>query len=164
MKTLAIISLLIFAVPIAAACEPPRGMNRTSDKAEAISLDEFKWENRVVLLFAPGPKDSDYHKQQEAFAEAKTGLRARDIVVVTAFADGSGMLDGRPIDQKSVRALRRDFQPVSGALTFVLVGKDGTEKMRVKGRPTKVEKIFETIDAMPMRQQEMEAQEEAAGK
>ncbi|MBW4517481.1 MAG: DUF4174 domain-containing protein [Timaviella obliquedivisa GSE-PSE-MK23-08B] len=41
-----------------------------------------------------------------------------------------------------------------GKFTVILVGKDGTEKQRSQ-TPIDPATIFRTIDAMPMRQQEM---------
>ena len=43
---------------------------------------------------------------------------------------------------------------VSKPFTLILVGKDGTEKLR-SHKAVEVETLFETIDAMPMRIREM---------
>ncbi len=153
---------LVLSAPIGAACELPDPQQREEQAADTFELSSLEWSNRVFLLFAPSPKDPAYKTQQEAFAGRYAELEERDVVIVTAFADGTGMLDGRPIDQRSVRALRRDLQPRARAYSFVLIGKDGTEKARIEGKPADLDEIFELIDSMPMRQREMKDQE--AGK
>jgi hypothetical protein len=50
--------------------------------------------------------------------------------------------------------LRRRFNVQSGRFTVVLVGKDGGTKMVLEDR-AELLKIFERIDDMPMRQQEI---------
>ncbi|QED28004.1 DUF4174 domain-containing protein [Microvenator marinus] len=45
---------------------------------------------------------------------------------------------------------------VSEPFTLILVGKDGTEKLR-SHKAVAVEMLFETIDAMPMRIREMKS-------
>ena len=52
-------------------------------------------------------------------------------------------------------ALKRQFQPAVRGMTMVLVGKDGGEKRRWN-TPTAPQEIFDIIDAMPMRQKEIE--------
>lgn len=162
MTRLTFLLALVFSLPVV-GCEVPDANTRTSKTAESVELDDMKWEKRVILLFAPGPRDPLYVQQQEALALARDGVTERDLVIIVAFADGSGLEDGLPIDQKSVRALRRDFQPAPGRFTFVLVGKDGTEKSRSVAKITEVETIFATIDAMPMRKRELQ-EDGAAGK
>jgi hypothetical protein len=164
MYRIAFLSCLLIAFP-AMSCELPDPAAREANAADAFELESLKWDKRVILLFAASPRDPAYARQQELFAEKSAEMTARDLVVVAAFADGSGMLDGRPIDTRSVRALRRDFQPRANAFSFVLVGKDGTEKMRVEGKPAKPAEVFDTIDAMPMRQTEMkeDAKDEPSG-
>ena len=51
---------------------------------------------------------------------------------------------------------RNEFKVEPGTTTFVLVGKDGTEKLR-KAK-IDLDEIFEVIDAMPMRKREMKEQ------
>jgi hypothetical protein len=155
---------MTLAFPSIGACELPDPAQREQAATDAFKLDSLQWKNRVILLFANGPRDAAYVRQQELLAQVDSGLKDRDLVVIAAFADGSGMLEGRPIEQASVRALRRDFQPRANAFTSVLIGKDGTEKMRVVGKPAQPDTIFETIDSMPMRQREMKDQSSNTGK
>jgi hypothetical protein len=52
--------------------------------------------------------------------------------------------------------LRQRFHIEPGGSTFILVGKDGTVKLR---RPSvRLSNLFEVVDAMPMRRAEMRRQ------
>ena len=51
-------------------------------------------------------------------------------------------------------AVRRHFHVAPGDFVVILVGKDGGAKLR-SAKPLSMEKLIETIDAMPMRQEEM---------
>ena len=53
-------------------------------------------------------------------------------------------------------AARSRFRVEDGAFAAVLVGRDGGEKFR-SSEPVPAEKLFGLIDAMPMRQREMNA-------
>ncbi len=58
----------------------------------------------------------------------------------------------------AARGLRERFDVPRGAFRVVLVGKDGTEKRRAP-KPVPARSLFDTIDAMPMRQREMREQD-----
>lgn len=104
------------------------------------SLAEHQWEHRPVLIFADRADDASLISAQQAIENAAEDVAARDIVV---------MIDAAP---EAEGGLRERFKPEG--FTMILVGKDGTEKLRDSG-PISVTRLFETIDAMPMRQQEM---------
>ena len=55
-------------------------------------------------------------------------------------------------DDSAVK-LRNQFKIDSGTTTFILIGKDGTEKLRKDSMD--LDELFEVIDAMPMRQREV---------
>ncbi|UMA64881.1 DUF4174 domain-containing protein [Roseivivax marinus] len=103
-------------------------------------LSALRWEARPVLLFAASANDAAYTEQLAALREARAGLADREIVVL---ADTSPDMNG---------ALRQRFGP--DGFLFVLVGKDGGVK-RTETAPIAAGSLFDTIDAMPMRQREM---------
>ncbi|MHC5826161.1 MAG: DUF4174 domain-containing protein, partial [Nostoc sp.] len=63
--------------------------------------------------------------------------------------------NGQPIDESSAAKLRNRFRVNKENFRVILVGKDGGVK-RSDTTPVKATAIFEQIDAMPMRQQEMQ--------
>lgn len=104
------------------------------------TLDAYRWEARPVLIFADTADDPSLISASQAMVNAAEALMERDIVV---------MIDPDPSAEGAIRqGLEID------GFTMVLVGKDGGVKMRSDG-PIAVETLFETIDAMPMRKQEM---------
>ena len=64
----------------------------------------------------------------------------------------------QPLQANARYGLEERFQP-SSRFTVVLVGKDGTAKLREK-RAVSSDDLFALIDAMPMRQREMREQRE----
>ncbi len=117
-------------------------------------LAPHAWKHRPVVVFAPDPNHETFQQQMEVFESHRTGLEDRDIVVYRVFENNRprGPDDTRSLDV--AEALRERFQP-GEPFTVVLVGKDTTEKLRSEELLT-VQKLFDTIDAMPMRQREMQ--------
>ncbi|BCM85254.1 DUF4174 domain-containing protein [Methylobacterium indicum] len=108
-------------------------------------LDRYRWTSRVLVIAAAA--DDPRAAAQARIAEAVApGMRERDLVVVRAIGEGR--------EAASVR--RRLGLPATG-FRAVLIGKDGGAKL-IAEEPIPAERLFSTIDAMPMRQ------EEAAGR
>jgi hypothetical protein len=122
--------------------------------AAAVDLQPYRWNNRLILIFAPAEKDSTYLAVRERIRELRDELDDRDIVLFHLFEDGESHVQDSPIRSGGADSLRRKYQIQPGALTLVLIGKDGGEKMRQRDRAD-FNAIFSRIDAMPMRQREM---------
>jgi hypothetical protein len=122
------------------------------------NLDSYKWKNRLLLVFAPSEESAAYKKQMQLIEGKKAGFDDRDLLVVKLLAEGTSRLGSQPIDEATATQLRSRFKVGQEEFRVILVGKDGTEKRRdsVSVEP-KV--IFNEIDAMPMRQEEMRSKE-----
>ena len=96
--------------------------------------------SRVVLVLA-APDDARMAEQARILAAERAGTAERDLVLV----EPAGADQGR---------LRRRYGVAPDAFAVLLIGKDGGVKLR-SARPLDAETLFETIDAMPMRQAEM---------
>jgi hypothetical protein len=81
-------------------------------------------------------------------------IEDRDLLVFQVFEKGPSHLGEEPIAPAEAQALRRRFNVISGRFTVILIGKDGGTKMVCQG-PVELQKIFDRIDSMPMRQREM---------
>jgi hypothetical protein len=125
------------------------------------NLEELKWENRVLLIFAPGGNDDTLERQLVAFREAEPALKERDLVVFILPAGEHGSCEGNALPEGRAQALRDDFGVPDDEFAVVLVGKDGGEKKRWQGYAP-VPEIKDVIDAMPMRKREMQARREEA--
>jgi len=128
-------------------------------------LDAHRWEHRILLVFAPTHDADVWMKQDDRFEGREAGFRERDLLLLTLTRWQGTLRHGpegspQPLTEAATRRLYDHFDVPSDAFRVVLVGKDGTEKRRETG-PVTVRSIFDTIDAMPMRQREM--REEATG-
>jgi hypothetical protein len=142
MKALILLPLLVWLTAASAVAGQGSG------------LEQYRWKSRLLLVFAPSETDSSYQDLQCRIHTRGEELAERDLVVFRLFEDGSGSVDGKPVAKDRVRSLRSRFAPRPGALTLVLVGKDGGEKLRqVDG--FELQEVLDRIDAMPMRQREM---------
>jgi len=108
--------------------------------ASDVSLEQFKWENRLIVVFADSPLDPSFKQQMEKLREEVPALVVRDVVVVT---------DTNPEGKSS---LRQKLHPRNFGL--VLIGKDGEVKLR-KPSPWDMREISRSIDKWPIRQQEI---------
>lgn len=125
----------------------------TQGPGRELNLADFRWKNRIVLLFAPTPDDDVCVSFRRAWEGLRTEVNARDLLLVEAYESGESRIGTTPLAGASVAQLRDRFKVASGAVVFVLIGKDGMEKLRKT--TISMDELFGTIDAMPMRQREM---------
>jgi len=123
----------------------------------SFSLSSQKWKNRLLLIFAPSDQNRAYQQQMQLFAQHKQGFATRDLVLVRVLAQGNSYANGQQIDSSSAANLRDRFGVGNSDFRVILVGKDGGTK-RSDSEPVKANAIFNEIDAMPMRRQEMREQ------
>jgi hypothetical protein len=116
--------------------------------AANVTLDDFTWTHRPVVVFADSPADPRFAEQMQLLTSRPTDLIARDVVVIT---------DTDPDAETSVRErLRpRGFQ-------VTLIGKDGEVELR-KPSPWSSRELSRSIDKMPLRQQEVREEKAGAG-
>jgi hypothetical protein len=114
---------------------------------EAAAMDDpvaaARWTSRVLVVSAPGPDDPGLRAQRAALGSVRSGLAERDLQVIEAVGGGA-----------EATALRRRFGLPDGAFRAVLVGKDWGAKLTAS-EPIPPQTLFRTIDAMPMRRDEM---------
>lgn len=120
----------------------------------AFDLAQYRWTRRVLLLFAPSAGDSSYADEVRAFRSREAEVRERDLVLVSVLEAGASAAGDRPLSAADAAALRRRYRAPAGRFTAVLVGKDGHAALR-SGAPIVADRLFPTIDAMPMRRAEM---------
>jgi hypothetical protein len=117
-------------------------------------LSDHQWQHRMVLVFAPSNRSSAYQQQMQAWQADTVGIRDRDLELVEVLGTGESQVNGQRITSAAAADLRRQFRVTAEEFVVILVGKDGTEKQRSQ-TPVDLARLFRTIDAMPMRQQEM---------
>ncbi len=113
--------------------------------ASEITLEDFLWKNRLIVVFADTGIDPRFQEQMELLAENPQDLLERDVIVVVD-TDPAAMTDAR-------RKLRpRGF-------SFVFVDKDGVVKLR-KPVPWDVREITRSIDKTDLRKEELRLERE----
>jgi hypothetical protein len=125
-------------------------------------VDRYRWRARLLVLLAPSPAHAALTRQLAALADERAALGAREIVVVSAFEDGSGVADGRALSPRAVAQLRRRFGARPGAFAALLVGKDGGVKLR-RAEPVAPGDLFALVDGMPMGRDEAAARRRGPG-
>lgn len=93
-----------------------------------LSLEQYQWKNRVLVLRAPSDNDENLRLQQTAVARSAEEFEDRDMVLVTLLG--------------------------AEAFSVTLIGKDGSIKLS-KETATSMGEIYALIDSMPMRRNEM---------
>jgi hypothetical protein len=125
-------------------------------KMTAQSLDWYKWKNRIVLIITNNENSKMYQDQLELLKTSKAGLQERKVMVCRAmpsqFTFGYGNFTW--IHYPNIYDKYHDYK---SAVNFevLLIGLDGEVKLR-QTEMLDIEKLFSTIDVMPMRRAEME--------
>ena len=117
-------------------------------------LEDHRWSHRLLFVFASSRDVESYVEQVKRLAGTQGGFRERDLLLIEVMEDGPSRVSTDTLSAASEQRLRDRFNVPPSAFRIVLVGKDGTEKRRDE-TPVAAPSIFETIDAMPMRQREM---------
>jgi hypothetical protein len=117
------------------------------------ALDGYRWQNRLLLVFAPDADSALYRRQQEMLLVAECGLNERDVVVISVLKDVVSTKE-RPAAPVSADDLRDAYDVLPHDFRVVLIGKDGGVKLS-QDEPILAADLFALIDSMPMRKQEM---------
>ena len=125
-----------------------------SATASAVTLEDYLWRSRPLLLFAPSSNDPRLVEVLARIDSSRCEFADRDMVVGVVVAEGDSSLDGRRVDADQSRRLGERFAIGPDAFAAVLIGKDGGEKWRADDVPD-LEHVYAVIDGMPMRSREV---------
>ncbi|RYE36592.1 MAG: DUF4174 domain-containing protein [Sphingobacteriaceae bacterium] len=98
--------------------------------------------HRIIRIFTADVGNASFINQKSMLVNAQN-LEERDIKVEEIIAS------------KSNQNLFKKYKANPKGFTFILFGKDGGEKMR-STQPVSLEKLYQVIDSMPMRKNEMQ--------
>ncbi len=134
-----------------------RSVEASTSKKSAV-LDRLRDKHRPVVVFGSKADDAKVAKQRHSWAGPlpEAGVKDRDIIVVEVFTQGEGKAGGEVLKPEEARELRQMFSVADDSFAVVLIGRDGGDKFRWT-EPVSAQEIFGKIDAMPMRQQEVQA-------
>lgn len=136
MKPILAALALVFAAPVMAAEEPAFA----PVDAGGVTIAEFLWQKRPVVVFADSPADPAFADQMRLLENRWPELAERDVVIIT------------DTDPAATTEVRRKLRPRGFAL--VLIDKDGAVNQR-KPFPWDVREITRAIDKMPIRREEL---------
>ena len=100
--------------------------------------------HREIWLFTPDADNASFITQKSALTDA-AGLNERDILVHEV------------VGAKGNQTIFKKYKASAKNFTFILIGKDGGVKLRAN-EPISKEKLYRTVDDMPMRKSEMKHQ------
>jgi hypothetical protein len=138
------LALPVVLAGLAASAQTPTGI---------VTLPELVNIARPLLIFAPSPNDPQLQIQLRRLHDNAQALSARNIVVI-AIPYNSPSPTSAQLTDSAAQSARRRFNIAPTDFAVILIGKDGGEKLR-SSKPLTLDKLIDTIDAMPMRQQEM---------
>jgi hypothetical protein len=139
MKLLHILVLSCF-LPLAAAAQDAPAPAFGPVEAAGVTLDDFLWLKRPIVVFADTPNDPAFQRQMQRINADLAQLEERDVVILT---------DTDPAARTEVRQRLRPR-----GFSLVLMDKDGEVKRR-NPAPWGVRDITHAIDRFPLRRQEM---------
>lgn len=102
---------------------------------------------RKILLFYNDNGKEQWKAQQQVLEAARNDVTERDITVISM-----------PFSSQNAGEWKKWKVDASEAFTFILVGRDGGEKLR-SNELVKTDKLFGLIDSMPMRKREMKSED-----
>lgn len=130
------------AAPVDQWREDPSVVFESAD----ISLEDFRWVARPLVVFADNPAVPAFQEQIDLLMGRIDDLARRDVVVIT------------DTDPEAMSEIRRQLRP--RGFMLALIDKDGKVALR-KPFPWDVREITRSIDKMPLRQQELREQRNA---
>ncbi len=122
-----------------------------ASQAPLTGLAPLRWQQRIILVDGQQIPDAI-----ERLREAQIAIDERDILW---FVNQQGRLQSNypgPLDDALAAELKRQYFSRSDAAVF-LIGKDGG--LKTGDQRLDLPRLFERIDAMPMRQREMRGAE-----
>jgi integrase len=125
----------------------------TVASAEAQPLRTYIWKYRPLIVFAPKSSNAQLVIQRMIVSRNLAGFRERSMAVIEVTGSGVRNRLG-PLPRATANALRKYYGVTGREFRAILVGKDGGSKLQ-SSRAMSTRRLFRTIDAMPMRRQEM---------
>ena len=125
----------------------------------AQDLSVHKWENRLLIVLTEDTEDILYMKQLEELSNCREGMENRKLIVYQSTPDKFQTgLETKEKWQNSSEIYKK-YNGNKPGFQVLLIGLDGGIKMDQSEILT-CEKLFGTIDTMPMRKAEMRKNEE----
>ncbi|MFC3060212.1 DUF4174 domain-containing protein [Paenirhodobacter populi] len=143
-RTLRLAAALFLAIPLllpaGGALHAQEAEGFAPISSEGVSLQDFIWQKRPVVVFADSADDPAFQEQMRSLQAAWPDLAARDVIIITDTEPGT------------LSDVRRTLRP--RGFSIVLIEKDGTVAQR-RPTPRNGREIASSIDKMPIRREEI---------
>ena len=117
------------------------------------TLANLRDQARPLLIFAARPDDPQLIIQLRTLQDHAAEAQERQITPLAIIYNNPSPTDAK-LTPTDAEATRRRFSIAPNEFVVILVGKDGGEKLR-SSKPISMAKLDETVDSMPMRQDEV---------
>ena len=117
-------------------------------------VESHLWKDRVIIITASSPTNDHYKEQEQLLDKDKKGIVERDLKVYRLSQDRWLDPNNDFLSANQVNAIYKVYEIDPDTFSVILVGKDGGVKMR-KNEIVSTKQIFQLVDTMPMRRQEM---------
>lgn len=139
--TIAACAALCLTMPLRAQDAPdPEPAPFAPIPATEVTLDQFNFDKRPIVVFADRPNDAAFARQMSLLEARWPDLAVRDVVVIT------------DTDPATLSEMRRHLRP--RGFQLVLIDKQGQVALR-RPFPTEVRELSRAIDRMPDRRNEI---------
>jgi hypothetical protein len=120
--------------------------------SDVITLEDLRWKSRVLLVF---PSQTEHTSNRWDMTDSLLGEIADRELIFFVFGDTLISNSSFRFEEDYEKKLRSRYALGSRELCWILLGKDGGSKLKKEGSAPDWKLLFATIDAMPMRQREM---------
>ena len=126
-----------------------------SSMAQQNLLSKYKWENRILIIYSNDVDDHEIREQKKKYELQKSEYNERDLLVFQLSDNNFQNLSNQLSQGVNISSLKEYLSiEKSDRFKVILIGKDGGIKLESEQLLSN-QKIFATIDAMPMRRNEM---------
>ncbi|WP_170837157.1 DUF4174 domain-containing protein [Aquimarina amphilecti] len=116
-------------------------------------LDKHRWEDRLILVLADSYKNPKLVKQLKQFKNKSKSLEDRKLIVYQITPNSYQTGIDKNTSTKS-NAVYKVYNPSNEDFKIILIGLDGSIKLK-SNKVLLSTQIFDQIDQMPMRRQEL---------
>lgn len=120
------------------------------------SLNQYSWEKRQLIVFTPNQDHAEYLIFKQALKNSVLEIEDRKLHTWHVVNNEAVTLDYQEVNDFTSAEIRSNFNVDINDFSIVLIGYDQEEKLRLTR--TDLNTIFDTIDQMPMRIQELSNQ------
>lgn len=113
--------------------------------AIGLDLDQYQLKNRVLLIFAPDPRDARYREQRDYLHDDSDELQEQRLVVFGIFDEGPSFAEERPLSREDSARAREHFGVHEDEFALHLIGLDGRQVLS-SGVPLPADRLLAMMD------------------